>query len=587
MKRTIFKSFLATALLGAGIAACDKDDELTKKQVEVTITVSLPAEHNGISLADVPKDSIAVAIGESSYLTNASGVVSATVAEGLYNLTATATKLVVGLNENSNGVYVLTLLGTANADFSGENATAGINLSVTGSEFTPYGNLASSADTLRLSYRGDTLNLIGIFTPVLEAGDNRVTSITYAIATPARKKETGGSATGAWVDLPYLYSVEGSNLIAADTLFPASFDLTGITGRKREVEPAVLRASLYADATLLAVKDVPVKVDSIDTQLIGIVPTRSVGGDIASRIIPGTNTFTVAAPYATTTGQTISLPNFTGYFSDGSELTTLARRMDANMETGAISYIYHAHIEAENANGTSIPPVSDVKGIANIINTGHPISAGIASNGANAYVNEDNFRVNDPANGATEGETGSFYIFPHKSTRDDFIALHLTVKTVSATGITDLTPEQVELSAQGGAGRRFRYGVNSGSNSVVNASFYVGLTVSEGPTRIYVVAENNGEPLLVLPSTISAYNGNPILQLVTNSAAYQTAALSLDDGVTYIAAQHVSLTDEGKNAPVGTPITFKITPKSNLSTTDGSVIDETKVLQVTTKLYAE
>lgn len=588
MKKSIFYPIFATALLSLGVVACD-DDELEEqaKSVDVTITVTLPESYEGLSLAGVAKDSVKVAAGDNIFYTDAEGKVSATLEEGLYQLVATATRSVVGFNEaGSNGEHLITLSKTVSAEFSEAKATASVALEATKSEFTPYGSLSATQEALHLSKRGDTLNLADIFSPVLAPGDSRSTTITYELTSPFKKRETGGSATGAWVELPYLYSVESNLLIAADTLFPAPFDLTNVTGKKREVEPAVLRASLYAGSDLLAQKSLPVLIDTIDVQLIGIAPLddNPVTGEIFYRLLPGveTPTITVAAPYASN-GLTLSPTSFRGYFSNLSSVSYGdVSRGDSVRNTLANSYViegttlimtYYIDAVAVNVNGTAIPGTGEpTTGDAN---NGHPISAQGTSTATLAT-----FYVNRSRTGQTPvaGETGYIDFFPYGSDPSNFITYRLNVETVSVTGIAPLTDD---LSQKAAVARRFRTGVKA----AVNASFFANLKVSKGPDRIYVVNENNGDPLLVIPSTINQVNGNPTIELVTGTAAQRNAALSIDEGVTYIAAQFVQLTEAGKDLPAETTISFKLCPKSKFDAQGNP--DASWTIDVTTKVYAE
>lgn len=575
MKKFIFYPIFAAALLSFVVVACDEDKiKEEAKPVDVTITVTLPASHDGLSLADVPKDSVKVSVGDNDFYTDADGKVSATVEEGQYQLSATLTKVVVGQNSSGqNGQHLINFLGTGNAEFSEASKTATIELRVSGTPtFTAYGQIVATVDTIHLWYKGDTADLSPLFTATLQPGDTRTTTFTYEIVAQPKKSETGGNATGAWVDLPDAYAIAGDHLlIATDSLAAAAFDLTAITGRKREVSPAVVRATLRAGGELIAQTDVPVVQDSVVPELVGIVPTTDAANNVGTRLIPGTNTFTVAAPFAGNGLIVSPSGHFGGYYSDGTITTTLAPQMILDPETYVSTYLYKVHIEAANDNGSSIPgPDGDVSN-----NPGYPISAGTAGSGANLRVNIDNFNVNRSTNTVEQSATGQFYIYPANSTKDDFRTLHLIVKTVSVTGITPLTDD---ASQQGGPTRRLR----QGNAAATQARFFANLRVSEGPDRGYDPDENNGIPLLVIKDS---WTPTGALELVTTTTPQKTASLSLNDGVTYIAAGYVKFTTEGTALPADAPITFKVCPKDKFDAT--GVPDPEWTITVTTKVYAE
>ncbi|MDR1415980.1 MAG: hypothetical protein LBJ57_01015 [Prevotellaceae bacterium] len=582
MKKNFLTWTLAAALLSVGIVACDDDklDDVLAQPVDVTITVTLPEAYDGISLADVPLDSVKITVGESTLYTDAEGKVSAAVSKGLYNLSATVSRVVVGQNsEGKGGQFLITFLGTKNAEFSDETTTTSIALQVSGTpSFTAYGDIVALQDTIHLWYKGDTVDLAPLFSAVLAPGDERETTFSYEIFAQPQKSETGGNATGEWVNLPDIYVVDadGHSLIAADGL-PAAFDLTSITGRKREVSPAVVRATLKAGNTFIAQKDIPVVQDSSAKELIGIIPTPTpVLGNINSRLIPGTSTFTVPTPYAD--GFIFNVTDFTGYFSDGEIINSLASKIGINEETNEIMYTHYVATKAANANGTSIPAVvgEPVTAGAGGNNTGHPISAHFT---ASQGVVRNQYRINLPDNNPQVGETGDFYIFPDGTSENDFRTLQLTVKTVEVTGISPLANDNSQMATANS--RRFKVG----NATAISSIFFANLKVSEGPDRVYVANENNGVPLLTIADSWNTYEGNPTLELVTGTAAQKTAALSVDGGTTYVAAQWIKLTATAAAAPAETPITFKVCPKDKFDAQGNP--DPAWTVEVTTKIYAE
>jgi hypothetical protein len=421
----------------------------------------------------------------------------------------------------------------------------------------------------------DTLDLSAVFSAYLAPNDTRTKNFTYTIVTP-KKKETGGSATGQWVDLPYIYSLAGSNLIAADTLFPAPFDLTSITGRTREIAHAKLQVKLFGGSDQLDAKEFIIKIDDIGVQFVDFVLKEGnpVSFGTPARLIPGTPpTLTIPTPYYGTNGYGLPQSDFWGYFARGYSGADSTRVLSNIFSIVGTSLVYSFFIDAiaVNDNRTAVPRAGEPT--TGDLNKGHPISAQ-GSSTATPYA----FYINKSANGPIVGETGHIDYFVTGTDPSDFRTLRLNVKTVAPAGIVALTPEQTEASAQAGSARRFR--VDAIAN--VNAYYYAGLAVSEGPTRIYVAAENNNESLLVIDSTINTYNGSPTLEL-----ASLTAANSIKVGDDYVASTQVKLTAAtAANAPAGTPISFKITPKSNFDT-NGSIIDWNQVVQVTTKIYAE
>ncbi|MDR3365410.1 MAG: hypothetical protein LBO71_00365, partial [Prevotellaceae bacterium] len=323
MKKFIFNPIFTLALLGLGFTACE-DDKLDEKAktVDVTITVTLPDAYEKVPLANLPKDSIKVTIGDQTLYTDTAGSVSATVEEGAYQLSATLRKVVEGLhNDGRNGLFVFDFLGTKAIAFSNETTTATINLLVSGEpEFSGYGEIAYVGDdTIHLKYKGDTINLAPLFTAQLKEGDIRTLTYSYEIVSQPQKRETGGNGTGLWTPVYDGYAAydiaEESKLVAIDSLI-AAFDLTAVTGKKREVSPAIVRAKLFADGDFIAQKDVPVLQDSISTQLVGIAPAEGIAFNVGERVTPGTNIFTVATPYAGN-GLGVSLAGqFSGYFTD-------------------------------------------------------------------------------------------------------------------------------------------------------------------------------------------------------------------------------------------------------------------------------
>jgi hypothetical protein len=236
--------------------------------------------------------------------------------------------------------------------------------------------------------------------------------------------------------------------------------------------------------------------------------------------------------------------------------------------------IYFLDAVAVNDNGTAIPRTGEpTTGDAN---NGHPISAQGSStaNPANFYINRA--RVDQTP---VEGETGYIDFFPYGSDPSNFLTYRLKVETVSVTGIAPLTNDLSQLAT---VARRFRANLPfTDKDTVVNASFFANLKVSKGPDRVYVVNENNADPLLVIPSTINKIDGSPTIKLVTGTTAQKNAALSLDGGDTYIAAQFVQLVN--RNLPAGTSISFKVCPKSKFDS--GGTPDPNWTVEITTKIY--
>ncbi|MDR2813189.1 MAG: hypothetical protein LBB79_00810, partial [Prevotellaceae bacterium] len=271
MKKNYFIWMFAALLLSVGIiTACEEDEiEEQTKFVDVTITVTLPETYEGLSFADVGLDSIKVTAGDDVFYTDTTGKVSASVKEGAYSLNASLTEIVVGLNSTgSNGLHTVKFQGIATADFSEANKTAAIALRVSGTpEFTAFGAIADilEDDTIHLWYKGDTIDLAPLFKAQLAEGDTRTLSFSYEVAAQPKKSETGGNATGQWVDLLQSYAIadDGHSLVAIDSIGAVAFDLTAITGKKREISPAVVRVTVKAAGDLIAQKEFPVVQDSV------------------------------------------------------------------------------------------------------------------------------------------------------------------------------------------------------------------------------------------------------------------------------------------------------------------------------------
>jgi hypothetical protein len=329
-----------------------------------------------------------------------------------------------------------------------------------------------------------------------------------------------------------------------------------------------------AAGDLIAQKEFPVVQDSVIKELIGIVPTEGITSNIWERRISGTNTFTVATPYIATLGggMGVSWINFKGYYSDGTEKNPFS--YDYEIVGSTLVYIYDVHIEAENTNGSFIPKVSD-GGVTN--NSGSPIKAKTSGSASKGYtVTAHSYIINDSSSHSQVGETGKFYIYSANSTKDDFLAEEFTVETVSVTGIAKLENEESQL-VPNASGRRLVVG----ASTVTQARHFANLVVSNGPPRLYSPDENNGDPLLVVLSSVSPAGA---LEVVANGT--QAAATVSVDG-NYVAAGYVRLSATGQTLAAETPITFKVCPKSKFNQTTGEPSSDPEwTITVNTKIYA-
>ncbi|MDR3235952.1 MAG: hypothetical protein LBT48_04400 [Prevotellaceae bacterium] len=578
------KNFLAwtlAAALSVGFAACKDEEPVVKedpKPVDVTISVTLPSEYNGISLAGLSRDSVKIVVGSQTVYTQSGGTAEVTLEEGSYQVTATAQRFAEGNNENVKGLYAINFQGVKSAAVSATNTAVAVDLTVSGTPtFAPYGSIASSVDTIRLWYKGDTLDVASYFTPSLEPG--RTGEISFEIAAKPQKKETGFGTNGAWEELPntyYVIAADKHSVVAVDSL-PAAWKRPDITDKARELKPAVLRAILTSGGEQIATKEIPIVQDSLVPELIKIVPSST--SDLNRVLISGTNTFTYATPYAN--GVTFNTLGWQGHYSDGSINENLTKDYvyvydeDGTTLIG-LEYKYHIVIDAENKNG------SDAYGVREA--GGTPISGYSATTVLGSADNQ--FYINRPeAAASTAGDEGYFYIYPYGTSKEHFAAEKYTVRLTTVTGI-EIRPNDDYV--EGAVSRKFRVG----NASAVHSIFYVYLTVAEGPARPYIVNENGGVALSVVAGSWNNYDGAPILEGSVASPTQRNTGIlkpGKSEGSTdpndYAAFGWVKLTAKGVTAPAGTPITFKVAPKNKYNA-DG-VPDPAWTLDITTKIYTD
>ncbi|KAA6342007.1 hypothetical protein EZS27_010210 [termite gut metagenome] len=614
MRKRFLTQFLTVALLSLGFVACDNDDSVDQPiVVDLSIQVEFASEYRGISLTDLSLEGVTINFGETELKTDVDGKAAVSVDAGSYQFSATANRLIEAQNEEgSNGNWFINFQGTKLAEVSKDAASITITLNGTGTpEFTAFGSIVFTSDVIHVDTLGAELDIRPLFTPSLAPGDARQFALTFEVIEQPKKKETGNSNTGDWISIPdvYQFQEDGYTLEAIKSL-PNAFIYNGTS---REVSPAVVRATLTADNQIIAIKDVGVVQDKVPVELIAIelVEDPASTGSIQSRLIPGTNTFTVGLPYTPSasgaTGCSVTKSGtFKGTYSDGTINTNLADKLgtldiDHEPQPGDPEYreggswtsgLYMWYdkfivLEAENSDKSPIAGAAEANsGKTKADNTGRPISSNMTY--SNGRVNAEQFYIGDPENNPTNivGETGTFYVYPYGTSRDDFRTLKLTTKTVLVTGITQ-SPESFILAAS--PVRRFKVD----TQTAIQAAFYAYTTVSEGPARPYSSsggAEGDNGYMLVVAGSWNQYDGGDILEgIITSTAQKNNSLLKPDQNVNtvldnYAGLYQVQLSAKGKTAPANTTVTFKVCPKKQFT---NGVSNPLWTVDVVTKIYAE
>jgi hypothetical protein len=458
-------------------------------------------------------------------------------------------------------------------------------------------------DDINLNGKAITgLDLRTVFAPAIKEG----AVVTFQIVSQPKKIESGPNTTAKEVVLADIFVIanDGYTLLAKDSLPPA-FEYKGI---KREIVPAVVRLSVGGKEVEAPVVWTESRVELIAIEL---ADDGNLTGNISTRIIPGTNTFTVGLPYAPSTSGSTGLGiskagSFKGIYSDGSIDDNLANSnvilegLDHEPQPGEPEYHegatyypdggYYMYlekyviIEAENSNGSPIAPEA-TSGVTKAENAGHPINAAISYSAGR--VTGESFYVGDPEF-STVGETGTIFVYPYGTSKDDFRTLKLTAKTVSVTGIT-AAPENFIYNPAITIARRFK--VNT--QAALQAAFYAYLTVSEGPARLYsssAGAEGNNGYMLVVADSWNKIDGVDVIEGAIGTNPLKNNSLLKPDQTdntvlaNYAGFHSVQLSAKGKTLPANTTITFKVCPKNRFT---NGVPDPSWTATVTTKIYAE
>ncbi|MDR0844125.1 MAG: hypothetical protein LBN71_02805, partial [Tannerella sp.] len=585
MKKRFFKWTLAIALVSLGFVACKDDKNDVIPDVNVTIQVEFPGTYQGVTITNPSLEGIEIAYGSNlKVTTDASGKATVSLAPASYQFTSTVLRLFEAENGNANGNWAVNFLGTKSATISKESASVTLTLNGTGTpQFTPYGDILVANNVINLDDADLSAgyDIRSLFQASLKEGDTRATSFTFEIVGQPKKKETGGTATGAEVAIGNIYSLkeDGYTLVASDSLPPA-FENNGL---KREIVPATIRATLKAGGTFISSKEFPLVWTEGYKDLISIeISEDNTMTGLQTRFISGTTTFTVGLPYTAGTGTTgfgiTKSGTWKGTYSDGSVNTNMADKSlyeekdhlpqpgDADYhEGGYISGGYYFWTEraitltAENANGSPIAAPSD-GGTPASDNTGMPISAYRTSAGR---VNAEQFYVGDPANNPTAGAIGYIYVFPYGTSKDDFRALKFTAKTANVTGIE---PSPAQFFESTSVVRKIYQGgiLPSGSAQAtpLQAAFYAYLKVSEGPSRPFsssAGAEGDLDYMQVVAGSWNKYEGEDIIEpglgtaaLRNNSLRHANAAATSTDPADYDGFHSIQLSAKGKTAPAGT-----------------------------------
>jgi hypothetical protein len=421
-----------------------------------------------------------------------------------------------------------------------------------------------TSDTVHLAFKGDTVNLAEAVTPFFasELNANSSAAFSFSLISQPEKREVGFGTNGEWAALENIYQItpDGSNIVAADGL-PASWNLPDITDKYRELKPAVLQAKLTANGQDVATRQFFVVQDSVVREIIKIEAPEKTNINAAS-YAASNGVFTWVVNSSTTfSGASIRL-----FYSDGKSGTGAAGfTFDEDFN---IIYLYQIAIDAVNENGSSTAGGSNV---------GSPISQGTAV--YSYYINRP---TSVPANAV--GANGYFDIYPYGTSTSDWRAVHLAVKPVTFTGIIQ-RPDNSYIE-YAGATRCFR----REAQDLLQGNFFAFETVSEGPSRPYQNTDNGGTQLLIVAGSWNSYNGSPVIEGYVASANDRSNSLlkpgsisGSEEQADYAAFYRVRLTADSKEAPVGTPVTFKICPKDHFDAQGNP--DPAYTLDISTQVY--